>query len=86
MKKTLFSAGKSNVSATLLGSERKKGRIDAIFLLILSSILFLGTFMIFSASYPYASAHYNDGTYYIKRQIMGIIAHITTRIYSLKQL
>lgn len=47
--------------------------IDYNLLLTIILLLSLGTLMIFSASYPYATAHYNDGYYYIKRQIIFLI-------------
>ena len=58
---------------------RKK--VDMPIVATLSLLLLLGTLMIFSASYPYASLHYGDGAYYIKRQVIflaiGIIVMIT---------
>ena len=58
----------------------KGGRVDALLIFVLAALLTLGTLMIASASYPYASSHYGDGGYYIKRQIIflsiGIIAMI----------
>ena len=52
--------------------------VDKRLLVLIIIILFLGTVMIFSASYPYAKSHYNDGYFYIKRQtvflFIGIIA------------
>ena len=71
MRKTLFLAGRNNNSPTegeMINT--KSERIDIVLLMILSSILFLGSIMIFSASYPYASLHYGDGFYYVKRQIV----------------
>ena len=51
-------------------AKRVKGKIDLILVAILGALLLLGTFMIASASYPYASIHYGDGAYYIKRQVV----------------
>ena len=53
--------------------KKKLPPIDFKLLMLLSIILTLGTLMIFSASYPYAQSHYNDGAYYIKRQIIFLI-------------
>ena len=53
--------------------ERRKNRIDILFLALLLILLLLGTAMIFSASYPNALKRYGDGTYYIKRQIIFLI-------------
>lgn len=60
----------------------KRLPIDKNLLLLIFLILIMGTMMIFSASYPYAKSHYNDGAYYIKRQavflLIGIIAMMIT--------
>ena len=53
--------------------KKKLPPLDFKLLMLLSIILTLGTLMIFSASYPYAQSHYNDGAYYIKRQIIFLI-------------
>lgn len=57
---------------------RKKEKIDYKFLILLLIILCLGSLMVFSASYPYALSHFQDGFYYVKRQIIflaiGILA------------
>ncbi|MBQ7760824.1 MAG: cell division protein FtsW [Clostridia bacterium] len=45
-----------------------KNKIDYRFFSLLLIILFLGSVMVFSASYPYASSHFHDGFYYVKRQ------------------
>lgn len=50
--------------------KRKRPRIDFGLLSLIIILLTLGTFMIFSASYPYASNHYSDGFYYIKRHLI----------------
>lgn len=47
-----------------------KKRIDLKFLFLLLTILIAGSLMIFSASFPYAKAHYQDGFYYIKRHLI----------------
>jgi cell division protein FtsW len=47
--------------------------IDYNLLFTIILLLTLGTIMIFSASYPYSTAHYGDGYYYIKRQIVFLI-------------
>ncbi len=62
--------------------------IDFKLLIMILLLLALGTMMIFSASYPYAKAHYNDGAYYIKRQLIflaiGLVAMIVTSKISIK--
>ena len=68
-----------------LKKEKNKTRIPNIdykFLILLSIILFLGTLMIFSASYPYALSHYNDSAYYIKRQIVFLLIGIIAMYFS----
>lgn len=64
---------------------RKRNGVDKNLLFLILLILILGTMMIFSASYPYAKSHYNDGAYYIKRQmiflVIGIFAMaVTSRV------
>ena len=51
----------------------EKERIDIKLLLIVFTLLTLGTIMVCSASFPYASSHYGDGYYYIKRQIIFLV-------------
>ena len=89
MKKLLI-LGKNNEIELLpnkKSSKRATGRVDLQLVAILGSLLLLGTLMIASASYPYASVHYGDGAYYIKRQIVfltiGILAMIFTSKISL---
>ena len=69
---------------------KKLPMIDIKLLSLLIVILFFGTMMIYSASYPYARSHYNDGAYYIKRQIvflaiglcaMLVASKLSIRIY-----
>ena len=60
--------------------KKTREKIDARFLIILLIILALGTIMIFSASYPYASAHYGDGAYYIKKHIIFLALGLFTMI------
>lgn len=69
-------------------NKKKIPPLDFKLLTILTIILTLGTLMIFSASYPYAQSYYNDGAYYIKRQliflILGLIAMLVTSRMSVK--
>ena len=51
----------------------KKDKIDYLFLSAVILLLALGTLMVYSAGFPYASSHYGDGAYYIKRQIVFLI-------------
>lgn len=41
---------------------------DKKLLVLIFSLLVLGTIIVFSASYPYALTHYGDGYYFLKRQ------------------
>ena len=47
--------------------ETKTEPVDKELLVIILVLLALGTVMVFSASYPYATAHYGDKLYYLKR-------------------
>ena len=51
--------------------------VDKTLLIITLLFLFLGTVMVFSASFPYAQTHYDDGYYYIKRQLIFLFIGIT---------
>ena len=48
----------------------KKEKSNYSFLIILLILLVIGSIMVFSASYPYAKSHYDDGAYYIKRHLI----------------
>lgn len=50
-----------------------KKQVDFKFLCLLLIILTLGSLMIFSASFPYAKSHYQDGFYYIKRHLIFLV-------------
>lgn len=49
---------------------KKTPKISYRLLFKVLTILILGTIMVFSASIPYALAHYGDGYFYIKRQVV----------------
>lgn len=65
-----------------------KNKISIRFIIILVVLLILGSIMIFSASYPYAKAHYEDGAYYIKKHciflLIGVIAMIGVSFVPIK--
>ena len=63
--------------------EKKKsvGHLDITLLVITMILLTLGTCMIFSASYPYAVSHYNDGYYYIKRQAVFLLIGLFSMMF-----
>lgn len=67
--KRVLTVGKEKNTEVI--NERKiKKRIDIKFLILLILLLVIGSLMIFSASFPYSKAHFNDGFYYTKRQLI----------------
>lgn len=56
-----------------INTKKNKKKVDLFFLLLILVLLLLGTAMIFSASYPNALKRYNDGYYYINRQIFFLV-------------
>ncbi len=82
MKKLLFVSNEKNQLDKIENiSVKKRGKIDFVLLGILSLLLLLGTLMIASASYPYASSHYGDGAYYIKRQAIFLLIGVAVMIF-----
>ena len=78
--KTVFLTGKEDIG----GAEKpifQRQRTDKFLLAVLFALLILGTLIIFSASYPYAKAHYGDGAYYIKRQLIFLALGIGVMIF-----
>ena len=72
---------KALISNVKIGEGTKKNlksKVDNKLLILIISLLTLGTIMVFSASYPYALSHYGDGYYYLKRQavflLIGLLA------------
>ena len=62
---------KSEIKNYVHKDERvQRQRADKELIIIVIALLTLGTIMIFSASYPYANSHYNDGFYYLKSNIL----------------
>ena len=59
---------------------KKKNKLDLKLLISVILLLVLGSLMIFSASYPYAKSHYDDGFYYIKRHVVFLLIGITIMI------
>lgn len=57
---------------------KEDGPLDSWFLILVMALLTIGTIMMFSASYVYASYHRNDSFWFLKRQLIfatiGIIA------------
>ena len=56
----------------------RQNSLDKKLLLLVLIILTLGTMTVFSASYPYALSRYDDGYYYLKRQIIFLAVGIVT--------
>ena len=87
MKKLLYS---TTCADDKIDKFKINQKVDKITLLLISILLCFGTLMIFSASYPYASSHYDGGAYYIKRQLlflsigvitMLILSHVRIELY-----
>jgi cell division protein FtsW len=72
----------SKIKEKKIIKKRVNGRIDRGLLAILLILLSLGTLMIASASYPYASLHYGEGAYYIKRQLVFLLLGIASMIFT----
>ncbi len=51
---------------------------DLPFTLLVLALALFGTIMVFSAGYAYAYARYDDGAYFIKRQIIWLILGLVT--------
>lgn len=47
-----------------------KGKLDIGFLTLVISLLTIGLIMLFSASYPYAEAYFNNSYHFILRQFI----------------
>lgn len=60
--------------------DKKIDRIGIKFIIVLAVLLILGSIIIFSASYPYASSRYGDGAYYIKKHCVFLIIGISIMI------
>jgi cell division protein FtsW len=85
MKKVLFTTlNENNLPPNRAEIEKRQKALksDRMLLIVLFILLILGTIMIASASYPYANSHYNDGSYYIKRQIVFLAIGIATMIFT----
>ncbi|MBQ4509294.1 MAG: FtsW/RodA/SpoVE family cell cycle protein, partial [Clostridia bacterium] len=65
-------------------ARKKRLPVDYKLLTIIILLLALGTMMIFSASYPYATSHYNDGYYYIKRQLIFLVIGLLAMTFASK--
>ena len=61
---------KQGTKRQLTRTRLTKTGYDFGFLLTVVVLLVLGLLMVFSSSYPYAYYYFNDGLYFIKRQLM----------------
>lgn len=59
----------------------KKNIVDIGLMLVVLALLCAGIVMVFSASYPYALFHYNDGYYFLKRQVMWAILGVPVMFF-----
>ncbi len=62
----------------------KKAIFDIPLLMLVSLLSFFGTAMVFSAGYAYAYARYDDGFYFIKRQILWLVVGFTMMFFASK--
>lgn len=59
----------------------KKNEVDIGLLLVIFALLCAGIVMVFSASYPYALFHYNDGYYFLKRQFLWAVLGVPVMLF-----
>lgn len=59
-----------------LWQHKADGPLDSWFLVLVMALLTIGTVMMFSASYVYASYYKNDSFYFLKRQLVFIVIGI----------
>ena len=59
---------------------RSHGGIDRILLVVVLLLVCFGSVMVFSASYAHAEARFDDSLYFIKRQIIWVVAGITVMV------
>ncbi|MBE6663049.1 MAG: cell division protein FtsW [Ruminococcaceae bacterium] len=68
------------INEKLINKTAKK-RVDIKLFCLILIILTLGSLMIFSASFPYAKSHYQDGYYYIKRHLIFLTIGLGIMIF-----
>lgn len=61
-------------------SVKTKEKINFKLLFLILLVVSMGTIMVFSASYPYALAHYGDGYYYIIRHSVFLVVGIASML------
>ncbi len=72
MKNKLFKPNQNGFSKPLIFKNAPS--CDIMFLFIVFALALFGTVMVFSAGYAYAYARYDDGFYFMKRQVIWLIA------------
>ena len=60
--------------------EKSAARYDAVFILAVVLLALFGTVMVGSAGYAYAAFRYNDGAYFIKKQIIWLFIGIAVML------
>ena len=63
---------------------KNSSSVDIFYLICVCILSIFGTFMVFSAGYAYAYARYDDGTYFMKRQILWLIIGFVTMFIASK--
>lgn len=63
-------------------SEKSAARYDAVFVLAVVLLALFGTVMVGSAGYAYAAFRYDDGAYFIKKQIIWLLLGIAVMVFS----
>lgn len=61
---------------------RLRGGMDIPFLVIVITLLCLGTVMIFSASYAYAAEYFNDAYYFLKKQLLFVAVGLVVMLFA----
>ena len=59
---------------------RSQGGLDRILLVVVLLLVCFGSVMVFSASYAHAESRFNDSLYFVKRQIIWVVAGITVMV------
>lgn len=75
MKQNITESKVKNIKAGI----KKRPNIHLI--IIVFMLLIFGSLMIFSAGYPHASVHYNDGFYYIKRHFVFLLLGVSVMFF-----
>ncbi len=71
-----------NASKQLPKTKIKKSGYDFGFLITVITLLAVGLLMVFSASYPSAYYYYNDGLYFIKKQLLWAILGVGAMFFT----